>query len=162
MTTEVRERSLTEEQCWELLAGQQVGRLAVNDAHGPVILPVNYVVHAGTVVIRSDPGTKRAAAVHSLPAAFEVDHVDDHRRLGWSVLVRGRLVEVTDPAERSRLDALALAPYVGGAKTHYLQLIEPTVSGRRIPLPTTTPEEWFDREGLGHTWRGQDATDLLG
>ena len=162
MSTEVRERELTEEQCWDLLADNHVGRLAVNDAHGPVILPVNYLVDDGSVVIRSDPGTKRAAAVHGLPAAFEVDHVDDHRHLGWSVLLRGQLVEVTDPGERDRLSRLPLAPWVGGEKAHVLRLIETTVSGRRIPLPATTPEEWFDREGLGHTWRGQDATDLLG
>jgi hypothetical protein len=41
-------------------------------------------------VIRTDAGSKLAAALRGAPVAFEVDGVDETHQVGWSVVVRGR------------------------------------------------------------------------
>jgi hypothetical protein len=57
-----------------------------------VIFPLNYVFDQGGVVFRTDLGTHDAAA-DAAPVAFELDAVDEATRTGWSVVVRGALVE---------------------------------------------------------------------
>src|SRR5436305_15321334 len=88
-------RVISADDCYQLLATQQIGRLGVNSEHYPLILPVNYAVdEAGVIVIRTNAGTKLAAADHT-NVTFEVDHIDQQARSGWSVLVRGLAEEVT-------------------------------------------------------------------
>ena len=58
-------RELTTEQCWSLLAAQDVGRLGVIAEHYPMIFPVNYAVDHEVVVVRTGPGTKLTAASHA-------------------------------------------------------------------------------------------------
>jgi uncharacterized protein len=58
-----------------------------------VIFPLNYVFDQGGVVFRTDPGTRLEAAADAAPVAFELDAVDEATRTGWSVVVRGALVE---------------------------------------------------------------------
>jgi uncharacterized protein len=67
---EPRIEKLGDSECRELLAGQHLGRLALVDARGPVILPVNYVVDRDAPVFRTDPGTKLDAAAEG--AAVEL------------------------------------------------------------------------------------------
>jgi hypothetical protein len=56
---------------------------------------VNYALdHDGAIVIRTDAGTKLAAANHAT-VTFEVEEIDQRTRSGWSVLVRGLAEEVT-------------------------------------------------------------------
>src|SRR4051794_39359108 len=55
-------RRLTVDACWALLRAADIGRLAVVVGDRPEIFPVNFVVDHGTVVIRTAPGTKLAAA----------------------------------------------------------------------------------------------------
>lgn len=148
--------------CLQLLERHRVGRIAVNDADGPIVVPVNYLLDRGSVVIRSDPGTKLDATDRRDRAAFEIDGIDEERQLGWSVLVRGRLREVTDEDELERLRELPLEPSVGGEKAHYLRLDSSSITGRRIPLPSSIPHDWFDVPDLGNVWFDQDGSDLLG
>jgi hypothetical protein len=42
----------TEDECRRLLGERHLGRLALVDADGPVILPVNYALDQGSVVFR--------------------------------------------------------------------------------------------------------------
>ena len=53
---------LTRAECFELLASAPLGRVAVADDRGPVVFPVNFVLDRHTVVFRTEPGTKLAAA----------------------------------------------------------------------------------------------------
>lgn len=122
------------EECLRLLATAPIGRVAVADfGTAPLVVPVNFAVREGTVVFRSDYGSKfRLAVLGDHPVSFEVDAVDPARRSGWSVLVQGRAREVTEP-ERLRLE-----PWAPGSKSHWVQIEPETVSGRRIrlaPLP---------------------------
>jgi uncharacterized protein len=152
---------LSVETCLSLLERHHVGRLAIVDAEGPLVLPVNYVLDQGAVVLRSDPGLKVDLANDHEAAAFEIDGVDHMRRLGWSVLVRGRLSQVTDPGDRARLDALDLEPYVGGDKAPLLRLDSRSITGRRIMVPPTVPDDRMRAVALGNVWLGRDGDDLL-
>jgi hypothetical protein len=125
---------LTADECYRLLATQQVGRLGVNAEHYPLILPVNYALDREVIVMRMAPGTKLAAADHA-NVAFEVDEIDQRTRSGWSVLVRGLAEEVT-PAHRAeviaRTHGTGLTTWAPGEHGHWVRLIPQAISGRRI------------------------------
>ncbi|MFE5585547.1 helix-turn-helix domain-containing protein [Kitasatospora sp. NPDC056531] len=123
---------LTEPQCWELIGTHGVGRVGLPVGPAPVVLPVNYVVDARTVVYRTSPRGAAAPAEGS-PASFQVDHIDDHRSRGWSVLILGEAHHVDDPDEQQRLSALPGAtPWAGGARPLWVRIRPAEVTGRRI------------------------------
>lgn len=127
-----------------LLAEHRFGRVALNAPGGPLVFPVNYVYDRGAIVWRSDLGTKLTAAEHHNGASFQVDHVDAEHQIGWSVLVRGRLVEVEDAEELERIDALPLVAFArGDGKTHVIRLEPRAITGRRIPLPDGVGGRWY-------------------
>lgn len=65
--------------------------------------------------------------------AFEVDHIDDAMKQGWSVMVVGEVAGVTDGDARQRLDALARSlPWAGGHRTHWMSVTPVRVTGRRV------------------------------
>jgi nitroimidazol reductase NimA-like FMN-containing flavoprotein (pyridoxamine 5'-phosphate oxidase superfamily) len=72
-------------ECLRLLAGEEVGRLAMGTGGAPVLLPVNSALDGETLVFRTDPGTKLDHAGQG-PVAFEIDGLDrDARSAGaWS------------------------------------------------------------------------------
>ena len=80
--------------CWDLLRSADVGRLAVAIGNHPDIFPINYVVDHGTMVFRTAEGTKLAAAVLGRAVAFEIDGYDAEAGDAWSVVVKGRAVEI--------------------------------------------------------------------
>jgi uncharacterized protein len=127
----------------QLLAGRHLGRLALVDDRGPVILPVNYVVDRDAPVFRTDPGTKLDAAAEGAAVAFEVDATDEATRTGWSVVVRGTLGEVTNPEDLARLQALPLYPWAPGDKARYLRVRPASLTGRRIRIPDELPFTWW-------------------
>lgn len=137
---------LDEDICLELVAGRHVGRIAIDDQDGPVVFPVNYTLDAGTVVFRTGAGSKLTATRDGATVAFQVDEVDVAQRAGWSVLVRGQLEEVTDDNELARLARLPLEPFAGGTRDHFVRIATPTVSGRRIVVPKSVPDEWLAPE----------------
>jgi len=119
-------------ECHRLIAAGGIGRIAFGTTSGPVVLPVNFAVVAGTIVIRTAEGT--AVAGHADErVAFEVDHIDDALSQGWSVLVRGTAHRVAHPAELQniRRDA-TLWPWPGGDRDIYVRIIPDTITGRRI------------------------------
>ena len=136
---------LAEEECWRLLGAHHLGRLALVDTKGPVIVPVNYVFdrEREAPVFRTDPGSKLDAAVEAAPVAFEVDAADEATRTGWSVVVRGALAEVTDPGDLERLRALPLYPWAPGDKARYVRVRPASVTGRRIRIPDDLPFTWW-------------------
>jgi nitroimidazol reductase NimA-like FMN-containing flavoprotein (pyridoxamine 5'-phosphate oxidase superfamily) len=140
--TEARWQELTKDECFRLLSGQHLGRLALVDDHGPIALPINYVLDQHTVLFRTDEGTKLNVATRGARVAFEVDGVNQATRTGWSVLVRGEAAEVTDQAELTRVRALPLYPWAPGAKGHYIRILPALLTGRRIALPDA-PWNWW-------------------
>jgi uncharacterized protein len=127
-----RLQELTKSECFELLAGGRLGRVAVADDRGPVVFPVNFVLDRHTVVFRTEEGTKLHAASGGGKVCFEADGTDEAARTGWSVIVRGEITEVTDPAELARLRALPLRVQAPGARDHYVRILPAALTGRRI------------------------------
>jgi nitroimidazol reductase NimA-like FMN-containing flavoprotein (pyridoxamine 5'-phosphate oxidase superfamily) len=130
-------------ECRQLLAERHLGRLAILDWDGPMIFPVNYVFDQELVIFRTDPGTKLDAATEGGSVAFEVDAADAGTRTGWSVVVRGTLAEVTDPAHLERLCALPLYPWAPGDKARYMRVVPHMITGRRITIPGDLPFTWW-------------------
>ncbi len=128
---QARCQELTKGECFELLAREQLGRVAFVDDLGPVVLPVNFVLDRHMVVFRTDEGAKLDASRGSR-VAFEVDGTDAEAHDGWSIVVRGEAVEVTDPAELERLRELALFPWAPGAKSRYVRILPAALTGRHI------------------------------
>jgi nitroimidazol reductase NimA-like FMN-containing flavoprotein (pyridoxamine 5'-phosphate oxidase superfamily) len=128
-------QELTKSECFALLSGVRLGRVAVVDDQGPVVFPVNFILDRHMVVFRTDEGTKLDAAARGSRIAFEIDGTDEAARTGWSVLIRGEATEVTDPAELARLRKLRVSPWAPGAKTHYVRILPAKLTGRRIWAP---------------------------
>jgi nitroimidazol reductase NimA-like FMN-containing flavoprotein (pyridoxamine 5'-phosphate oxidase superfamily) len=117
--------------CFELLASQVVGRLAVLEGGAPLILPVNYALDGEAIVLRTSPGSKLDAS-HGGPACFEIDHIDPAHRAGWSVVVRGHLHEVT-PYDTTDLERVVdMTDSWVNNRTHVVELRPWSVTGRRL------------------------------
>ncbi|MFI2435866.1 helix-turn-helix domain-containing protein [Streptomyces sp. NPDC018693] len=123
---------LTEPECRALLATHGIGRVALSLAYGPVVVPVNYGVVDGAIVYRTAPGATPARAA-GRRVAFEVDRVDDAFSGGWSVLVRGDALHVTDPATLRRLTGLPYpSPWAGGPRELWIRIEPLKITGRRV------------------------------
>ena len=140
---DIHMEELDDSECRRLLAERHLGRLAIPDFGGPVIFPVNYVFDQDLVIFRTDPGSKLDAATERESVAFEVDATEEGTRTGWSVVVRGTLADITDPAHLERLHTLPLYPWAPGDKTRYVRVLPHMVTGRRIRTPDDLPYTWW-------------------
>lgn len=132
-STEPTLNELPQHECWALLREAVVGRLATAIDGHPEIFPVNHVVDHGTIVIRTAAGTKlETAAGH--PVAFEVDGYDVAAGAAWSVVVKGRAVEVTRLHDVLEVLSLPLFPWHDSVKPHFLRVEADVVSGRRFSV----------------------------
>jgi uncharacterized protein len=127
---------LGELECLLLLGRHTVGRLAVTHEGRPGVFPVSFRRDGATIVFRSDEGTKLDAIGDGAVVAFEVDKLDDRTRSGWSVVVTGPAVEVTDREELEAVRRMRLEPWAPGAKARYVRIVPETISGRRIVRET--------------------------
>src|ERR687889_1138475 len=103
-------------QCWGLLRQVSVGRLAVWVDDHPDIFPLNYTVDHGTLVFRTDEGTKLGGALGEAPVALEADGVDAQSGMAWSVVVKGKAAAVTGIEEVLDTASLYLFPWQAGEK----------------------------------------------
>lgn len=129
---------LGRDECVELLAGQELGRLVVTEGGRPMIFPVNYAMDGDAVVFRTAPGTKLWASTRDL-VAFEVDDVDRTARNGWSVVVHGVAHEVTAfdrPDLQARVYGLPVHPWAPGEKPIFVRIVPTVITGRRIRQPS--------------------------
>jgi uncharacterized protein len=137
-----RLQELSVVECQVLLTACHMGRLAMIDEFGPLILPVNYLVDDGTVLFRTDAGSKLDAAVRGAAVAFEADGIDVANRLGWSVVIRGHAQQVTDTADLARIGRLPLVPWAPGRKPYYVRIRAAQTTGRRISV-ADLPSAWW-------------------
>jgi nitroimidazol reductase NimA-like FMN-containing flavoprotein (pyridoxamine 5'-phosphate oxidase superfamily) len=127
------------DECLDLLAREEFGRLGLSTPSGPRIVPLNYALVDDAVVFRTSPYSELARSAIGREAAFEIDHVDHAKQTGWSVVVIGRIEDV-DPADLEDLRKVwAPQPWPGGQRTLSLQLRWREVSGRRLRESPTTP-----------------------
>jgi nitroimidazol reductase NimA-like FMN-containing flavoprotein (pyridoxamine 5'-phosphate oxidase superfamily) len=123
---------LTPDQCWALLRSAEVGRLAVSIVNRPDIFPVNHIVDHGSVVFRTAEGTKLAAAVLGEAVAYEADGYDAGRGEAWSVVVKGRAVEIERIYELLDATDLPLFPWHAAPKNRFVRIEPESVTGRRF------------------------------
>jgi hypothetical protein len=124
--------------CLRLLDSAQLGRLAITYGALPTILPINFRLVDERIVFRTGVGTKLDAATTNAIVAFEVDDLDPLSHTGWSVVVTGLAHEVTDPADRDRLDGARLPYWAPSVGDRIVAISTEMISGRRI-LPSVHP-----------------------
>ncbi|HET7398606.1 MAG TPA: pyridoxamine 5'-phosphate oxidase family protein [Intrasporangium sp.] len=128
------ETSISE--CWALLRTATVGRLAVLVDGEPDIFPVNFAVDHGSVVFRTDAGTKLSASIGQV-VAFEADGYDADTREAWSVVAKGKAVEIQQMYDVLDAMMLPLFPWQPGPKSHYVRIDPTSVTGRRFTAART-------------------------
>jgi nitroimidazol reductase NimA-like FMN-containing flavoprotein (pyridoxamine 5'-phosphate oxidase superfamily) len=125
-------RTLSPAECFSLLEPGGIGRVGFASANGIMMLPVNFAVTGKGIIFRTAPDTLLALYANG-QVSFEVDHLDEALREGWSVLVHGHAHEVTDEREVKRLEwGTHLEPWAGGARDVYVRISPTQISGRRI------------------------------
>ena len=126
-------KPLDRDRCLDLLRADEIGRLAVIADGGPLILPVNYRMDGEAVVFRTDPGLKLDQGTRA-HGCFEIDSFDRDRRSGWSVVVAGRLEEITHYEAKTwaRVHELPVDPWAEGPKDHWVRLVPSRISGRIV------------------------------
>jgi hypothetical protein len=126
----------------KLLGSVTLGRVVFTSAALPAIRPVNHIVDDGEIVIR----TRRLASITTawaadadgqighepgLVVAYEADLLDPEVRLGWSVVVTGMAVPITDPERLARIDE-ELHPWVDTVMDSAFAIRPEIVTGYRF------------------------------
>ena len=126
-------RELDRQECERLLRGGVVGRVALSTPDGPHIIPVNYAVLDDTIVVRTSPYSVLGTYARDAMLAFEVDHVDHDRHVGWSVVARGRGWAEVDPGELTRIrEGWQPRPWASGSRNLYLRIRWDSLTGRSL------------------------------
>jgi nitroimidazol reductase NimA-like FMN-containing flavoprotein (pyridoxamine 5'-phosphate oxidase superfamily) len=127
-------------ECWRLLREADVGRLAVSIGDHPDIFPINHVVDRDSVVFKTVPGTKLSGAVLGRSVAFEADGYDAWSGDAWSVVVKGRAVEIETAEDIARAENLPLFAWWALPEARWVRIPADEVSGRRFHvLPESQP-----------------------
>lgn len=122
--------ALNEEECRNLLARGELGRLAVVADGKPDIFPVNYVVDGRRILFRTAPGTKLDIISSSPDVAFEVDEFDDTSAA--SVVVKGVARHLDLPRDIDTAENLALTPWIPTSKYRWVSISSTSITGRRF------------------------------
>ena len=110
-----------------------VGRVAFIVDDQPMIMPVNYLAEAESLVFCTGAGTKLSALAHGASVAFEVDDSRPLDHSGWSVVVEGTATEITDEEELTWLRRGSLKSWAVRPSAHWIRVTYTHVSGRRVP-----------------------------
>ncbi len=123
---------LTDEQCWDLLNVNQIGRLATVVGGRVDIFPINFVVQEGLIYFKTAEGSKLASIMAHHEVAFEIDGYDPETNEAWSVVLAGLARVLTHDDELDAAESLPLFPWNTAPKNRFVT-IEPTeISGRRF------------------------------
>ncbi len=92
---------LSKKEMFELLDAERVGRLGLNDAPQPYVVPTDFAFTGRAVYIHSPAeGKKTALARRNSHVCFEVDRYNSKVTEYKSVIIRGEIEEVFDEAEK--------------------------------------------------------------
>jgi nitroimidazol reductase NimA-like FMN-containing flavoprotein (pyridoxamine 5'-phosphate oxidase superfamily) len=123
---------LSEQECWDRLRTQQLGRLVTHVGEVLDVFPVNYVVDDETIVFRTAEGSKLFELTVNDEVLFEVD---DHSGTdAWSVVVRGRAHRLATSAEVQAADGLPLRPWIPTLKYNYVRVEPTSMTGRAFVI----------------------------
>lgn len=128
---EKRVEHLTTTECWRLLESSSLGRLAVEGTDGvPDVFPVNFLVHSGSLYVRSAPGSKLMDIAAHSGVAFEIDGEDPLSH--WSVVIKGSAQRLDSDAEIHESGVEKLASASPTAKHDFIRITPASVTGRRF------------------------------
>jgi nitroimidazol reductase NimA-like FMN-containing flavoprotein (pyridoxamine 5'-phosphate oxidase superfamily) len=116
--------------CWALLRGTGLGRLATSVDKFVDIFPVNYFVHDDAILLRTAPGSKLVNIALNPSVAFEVDGVDT--RWHWSVVIHGKAHYLLNEDDVIQSGVMGLVSWSPSPKYTYVRITPDDVSGRRI------------------------------
>jgi Pyridoxamine 5'-phosphate oxidase len=142
-----RIEELDEAECLRLISPGGIGRIAFTGRYGPTVFPVNYKLHEGTIVFRTqqdsptDEDLRTGIANAEYKVAFEIDELSPSTREGWSVLVQGPAHHVESEAERASLLGAGVEPWAGGPRELFVRITPSRVTGRRIVRERETAAE---------------------
>ncbi|MDO9378989.1 MAG: pyridoxamine 5'-phosphate oxidase family protein [Nocardioidaceae bacterium] len=120
-------------QCWSLVDGQQVGRVALMVDEAIQVLPVAFTRLDDDIYFRTSAFGLIARNAEGQAASFEVDDVHADERSGWSVLLTGTARRVTDPELLARLwTPSPPLPWADGVRNLWIGISVERVSGRSV------------------------------
>ena len=126
-------RELSPSECESLLRAGVAGRVALVTPTGPHILPVNYSVVDGAIVIRTSPYSLLGTYGRGALLCFEVDQFDYELKRGWSVVVRGRGTFVDDQDELAEIArSWEPRPWATGQRNLVIRIPWTEVTGRQL------------------------------
>ena len=125
---------LGEEECRHLLeraaAAAITGRIAINGARAPYVVPVNFTIVDRGVMIRLGPGWA-AFHLNGVAVTFEIDQSSASQHVGWSVVVQG-VSRVVTYDEIGRLGINLPTPLVTEPGVRVFEIIPFKVTGRLV------------------------------
>ncbi len=146
---------LGEDECRKRLANvaaaSGIGRIAINGDPSPHVIPVNFRVIKGGIVIRLGVGW---AAFHldGAPVTFETDGAMASRHSGWSVVVEG-VAHIVPYDDVARLGANLPNPMVTVPGVRVFEIVPHKVTGRAVEpdLRNERRDSSELAEGVGET-----------
>lgn len=94
---------MTRAEMVNILERERVGRVGLNDQPQPYVVPTDFAYLNGAIYIHTPDRGKKAELARSNPyVCFEIDRYDDTVTDFWSIIIRGKIVEVSNPDERSK------------------------------------------------------------
>jgi len=136
VTTERELAELPKDEALRLLASVPFGRVVFTARALPAVRPVNHLVDGGRIIIRTSLGSALSTDVDGTGTvvAYEADEIDPATHQGWSVVVVGRAVPVTDELHRLRYREL-LQPWVAGQRDEVIAISTDMITGYRLVPP---------------------------
>lgn len=133
--------TVNDDEAWELLGSGSLGHIAFIIGDQPEVLPVNYAVADGELLLRTAPGTKLFGVTVNPRVALESEWYDAQG--GWSVVVKGRATVLASSAALEEAAAAGLRPWVPTVKENVVRISVEQITGRRFtfgPEPEAQPE----------------------
>lgn len=127
----VQLEELSVEESWKLAATSPLSRIGWTGPVGPVVIPVNHVIHDRAVWIRTSAHSSMAGEIDESAVALLVDDVDPETHLGWSVQFQGR-AEILYHEDRVPEQVRELRTWPSGARPLWVRLAPEHVNGRRL------------------------------
>lgn len=116
--------------CWSLLEGAEIARVAWQADGRIELLPVNYTVADGALWFRTEAGTALARGAANTELVVEVDQVDPPTRTGWSVVVRG-VADVLDVLDVPDM-LVDMRVWPNGIRSVFVRVEPDEITGRRL------------------------------
>lgn len=131
-------QELDEAECLRLITPGGVGRIAFTGRYGPTVFPVNYKLHQGDIIFRTernsatDEDLRTGIQDAGYRVAFEIDNFNHAQREGWSVLVHGAAYHMESDDERAAARESGVESWAGGDRDMFVRIVPSRLTGRRI------------------------------